>query len=389
MTHEGDSPIVDLTILMPCLNEAQALPTCIERAYEGVRRAGVETFEILVADNGSHDGSQELARRLGARVIDVPVRGYGAALLGGIAAARGRFVLMGDADGSYDFSQAPAFLEKLRQGAKLVVGSRLRGIIQPGAMPFLHRYLGNPVLTALGNLLFGAGLSDFHCGLRAFDRQAVLDLRLKTPGMEFASEMIIRARLRGLPLAEVPITYSPDLRSRPPHLRTWRDGWRHLRFLLLLSPAGLMLVPGALLFLIGTIASLVLLRGPVHVGRIVFDVHSLVVSSSLAVVGLQVWLTGLLARGFASRMGVLPASRWLDSARELFSLEAGLGLGLVLVLAGVAMILATVSYWSAFAFGPLHDISRSLRMAIVGTSLIVAGIQLIFASFGLSLLDVT
>src|SRR5919197_585369 len=270
----GEESGVELSIVMPCLNEAETLTICIRKAKQSLREHSI-AGEIIVADNGSHDGSQALAARMGVRLVHVQAKGYGNALMGGIAAARGKYVIMGDADDSYDFTSLGPFITKLRAGYDLVMGNRFKGGIQPGAMPVLHRYLGNPVLTGLGRLLFGSPCGDFHCGLRGFNKAAIMRLGLRTTGMEFASEMVVKATLYRLRIAEVPTTLSPDGRSRPPHLRSWRDGWRHLRFLLLYSPRWLFLYPGALLMLVGLVMMLWLLPNPRAIGYITLDVHTL------------------------------------------------------------------------------------------------------------------
>jgi glycosyltransferase involved in cell wall biosynthesis len=376
---------VELTILMPCLNEAETLAGCIRNAHLGAQEAGVEEYEVLVADNGSTDGSPGIADAEGARVIHVPRRGYGAALQAGIEQARGRYVIMGDSDESYDFRQIGAFVQRLRTGDQLVMGTRLKGEIRPGAMPLLHRYLGNPVLTFLGNLLFRTGLSDFHCGLRGFDREAVTALGLRTTGMEFASEMVIRATLSGLKTSEIPIVYTPDRRSRRPHLRTWQDGWRHLRFMLLFSPRWVFIYPGVTLAVVSGLAVGILLRGPLRVGSVVFDVSSLLVASSLLIVGVQMVLFGVFARAYAARMGLLPVQAGLERFIDSFSLGAGLASGVGLSLLGVGVYAAGLLTWSRQGFGPL-DYEQILRIMIPGMLLLVGGLQVFFSSFMLSLL---
>jgi hypothetical protein len=382
---EPDSSI-ELSIVMPCLNEAETLAGCIRAAHAGGRTASPQSYEIIVADNGSTDGSQQIAAAQGARVIQVPTRGYGAALQAGIRAACGRFVLIADSDASYDFSTIQPFIERLRAGCQLVVGTRIRGSILPGAMPFLHRRLGNPLLTALANLLFRTKLSDYHCGMRAFDREAILSLGLVTGGMEFASEMIIRASLAGLPVDEVPIIYYPDGRSRPPHLHTWRDGWRHLRFMLIFSPRWVLLYPGLLLVAAGLTATLILSAGPVRVGRVTFDVHTLLVATTTLVTGTLLILLAITSRAYASRVGLLPRSPRLEGFLDTFSLGIGLSAGILLILAGLALYFAGLVVWGETAFGPLLQLQRTLRIMIGGTTLITIGAELLFGSFVLSLL---
>lgn len=272
--------MTELTILMPCLNEAETLATCVTKAMDYLKRSGIDG-EVVIADNGSTDGSQKIAEDLGARVVAVPVRGYGAALGAGIAAAKGRFVIMGDSDDSYDFSRLDGFVERLRAGADLVMGNRFKGGIAKGAMPPLHRYLGNPVLSTIGRVLYATPVKDFHCGLRGFSRQAILGLGLTTPGMEFASEMVIRASLAGLKIEEVPTTLSPDGRSRPPHLRSWRDGWRHLKLLLTFAPFSLFFVPGLVMLALGLPAFAALMLGPVQIGGMTFATGSLILTATV------------------------------------------------------------------------------------------------------------
>lgn len=378
---------LELTILMPCLNEAETIASCIRQAHHGAATAGVERYEIIVADNGSRDGSQSIAEAEGARVINVPLRGYGAALYAGIAAAEGKFIIMGDSDASYDFSQIKPFVDQLRSGSQLVMGTRLGGEILPGAMPFLHRYLGNPFLTWLANTFFSSDLSDYHCGLRGFDRESILHLQLNTQGMEFASEMVIKATLAGYSVAEVPIIYHPDGRSHPPHLRTWRDGWRHLRFLLLYSPRWLFLYPGIVLSVVGLVTSILLLMGPFPVGEIVFDVHTLLFTSTIFVIGTQVVYLAILARAYASRLGLLPQSPSLEKSLDRFSLGFGLVAGFLLCIAGIALYGVGLAIWGGKHFGPLSEYTSTLRIVIAGTTLLIVGMQTFFGSFVLSLFE--
>ncbi|HEX6690240.1 MAG TPA: glycosyltransferase family 2 protein, partial [Burkholderiales bacterium] len=302
---------MELTILMPCLDEAATVGVCVQKARGFLQRSGVEG-EVLVADNGSSDGSRGIAERAGARVISVQRRGYGAALGAGIAAARGRYVIMGDADDSYDFSRLESMVEKLRAGHQLVMGNRFKGGIRPGAMPALHRYLGNPVLSFIGRMLFGTGVRDFHCGLRGFDREAARGLDLRTPGMEFASELVVKASLAGWRIAEVPVVLHPDGRGRPPHLRSWRDGWRHLRFLLLFSPRWLFLYPGLALLTLGSALTAVLYVTPLRLGSAGLDIHSMLYAAAGALLGMQLCLFALFARVSAQSAGLLPRRASLD-----------------------------------------------------------------------------
>ena len=377
-------PTPELSIVMPCLNEAETLATCIGKARRFLDGHGV-AGEIIVADNGSTDGSQEIARRLGARVVDVPERGYGSALHGGITAARGRYAILGDSDDSYDFSDLGAFLERLRAGDALVMGNRFAGRILPGAMPPLHRYLGNPVLSALGRIFFRSPVGDFHCGLRAVNRKAYDEIAPTTSGMEYASEMVIKATLAGLPISEVPIVLHPDGRSRPPHLRSWRDGWRHLRFMLLFSPRWLFLIPGSLLFGLGFLASVWLATGMRRVGPAYLDIHTLLIAGLACLLGYQLIVFALFTKVFAISEGFQPMPGYLDRLFRHVSLETGILLGLVLTLAGLGALLAALLRWRAAGFGEL-DPRETMRQVIPGSILLVLGIQTVFSSFFLSTL---
>jgi hypothetical protein len=379
---------MELTIVMPCLNEAETLADCIRAAKEGAELSGVDGYEIVVADNGSEDGSTLIAQTNGARLVPVKQRGYGAALRGGIAAAAGRYVLMGDSDSSYDFTETRHFLNRLREGHQLVMGTRIRGEIRPGAMPALHRWVGNPLLTAIGNALFGSRLSDYHCGLRGFDRDAINALNLRTEGMEFASEMVIRASLAGYSTCEVPVTYRPAGRSRPPHLRTWQDGWRHLRFMLLYSPRWVMLYPGVVLGVMGALATLALMFGPIRLGALTLDVHTMLVSATATLVGTLLVLLALTARGYASRTGLLPQNPSLEQLLERFSLGIGLAAGVLLTMLGAGLYGVGLTLWGEAAFGPIYNIQQTLRWMIAGTTLIGLGAEVFFGSFVLSLLGI-
>jgi hypothetical protein len=377
--------MTELTILMPCLNEVATVGRCVEKARGFLRRAGIEG-EVVVADNGSHDGSRELALQAGARVIEVVERGYGAALAAGIRAARGRFVIMGDADDSYDFSALEGFVEKLREGYPLVMGNRFRGGIRRGAMPPLHRYLGNPVLSFIGRMLFRTGVGDFHCGLRGFDREAVTSLGMRTPGMEFASELVMKAALARWRIAEVPVTLYPDGRGRAPHLRSWRDGWRHLRLLLLFSPRWLFLYPGVLLLAIGLSMTVLLYSTPVRLFGAGLDIHSMLYASAAALLGMQLCLFALFARVAAQNSGLLPRGKSMDRVLALFTLERGLIAGLCAVLAGLVWSAAAFWQWREAGFGAL-DPRVVMRDTIPASSLMVGGMELMLASFLLSLLN--
>lgn len=369
---------VELTILMPCLNEARTLPACIAKAHDFLAHNGVRG-EVLIADNGSSDGSQTLARACGARVVSVPVRGYGAALMVGIEAAKGRYVIMGDADDSYDFGALEAFVAELRRGSHLVMGNRFRGGILPGAMPPLHRYLGNPVLSFVGRLFFKSPIGDFHCGLRGFERQAILQLGLCCQGMEFASEMVVKASLSRLRIAEVPTTLSPDGRDRPPHLRTWRDGWRHLRFLLLFTPRWLFLYPGVALALLGLAQLMLAHFHPGGWGRWPVGIHTQLLASAGMVLGYQTMLFAMgavLARHCAHLNTIHPRERWAlrVASGSLLPIVGGLA-----TLAGLGLCAGLTWQWGSSGFGSL-DPETAMRQIIPGVALLLMGTQSILAS---------
>ena len=369
---------------MPCLDEAATVARCVAKARGFLERAGIDG-EVLVADNGSTDASQVLASKAGARVIAVAERGYGAALSAGIAAARGRYVVMGDADDSYDFSRLDLFLGKLREGYPLVMGNRFKGGIRPGAMPALHRYLGNPVLSFVGRLFFRTGVRDFHCGLRGFDREAARSLDLRTSGMEFASELVVKAALAGWRIAEVPTTLDPDGRGRPPHLRSWRDGWRHLRFLLLFSPRWLFLYPGLGLLLAGCTLTTLLYFTPLRIAGAGLDIHSMLYAAAGALLGLQFCLFALFARTAAFAAGLLPRHAVLERVLRLFTLERGLLVGLAIALIGFLWSAAAFWQWRESGFGAL-DPRIVMRDTIPASALMVGGMELVLASFLLSVI---
>jgi glycosyltransferase involved in cell wall biosynthesis len=376
----------ELTVLMPCLNEAETLARCIDKARRYISRSGIDG-EVLIADNGSTDGSQTIAREHGASVIDVPVKGYGSALIAGIRAARSPYVIMGDSDDSYDFSELDAFVQKLREGNDLVMGNRFKGGIRPGAMPPLHRYLGNPVLTTIGRVFFRSPCGDFHCGLRGFSRDAILGLDLQAPGMEFASEMVVKATLKGLHITEVPTTLSPDGRSRPPHLRSWRDGWRHLRFLLLFSPKWLFLYPGLFLLIFGLLFSAWLLPGPRQIGAITFDIHSLLYSAMAIVVGVQSIQFWAFANAHGMHEGILPPSATLHRVLGVATVERGLITAAILLLLGLVLGVLAVSSWSNAAFG-LLDPTLTMRLAIPSAVCIVLAFEVAYGVFVLNVLGI-
>ncbi|GGA72995.1 dolichol-P-glucose synthetase [Edaphobacter acidisoli] len=373
-----------VTILMPCLNEAETLAFCVRQAVAALRDNNV-SGEVLVADNGSTDGSQQIAVAEGARVVPVAIRGYGAALIAGIEDARGKYVLMADADASYDFGHLPRFLAKLEEGNDLVMGNRFSGEIKPGAMPPLHRYLGNPVLSFIGRLFFGVPVRDFHCGIRAMRRDAIRSLNLKTTGMEFASEMVVRSSLSGLRIAEVPTTLSPDGRSRPPHLRTWRDGWRHLRFLLLFSPRWLFFYPGVITFFVGLLISLWLIAGPRTVGHWTFDVDTLTYALGLVLIGAHISVFAVSAKVFGTKEGFLRPNPQFERVFQYINLEVGLLFGCALLLVGLATLGYAISIWHAADFGNLSA-QRMLRLTLPSATCLMLGIEAIFGSFFLSLL---
>ncbi|MGA1367082.1 MAG: glycosyltransferase family 2 protein [Blastocatellia bacterium] len=375
---------LELSIVMPCLNEAETLATCIRKAQSFLSGAGI-AGEVVIADNGSTDGSPGIATSLGARVVSVEAKGYGSALRGGIEAARGRFVIMGDADDSYDFAALTPFVERLRAGDQLVMGNRFRGGIAPGAMPPLHRYLGNPVLTSIGRLFFGSPCGDFHCGLRGFEREAILGLGLRTTGMEFASEMVVRATLNQLRIVEVPTTLSKDGRNRPPHLRSWRDGWRHLRFLLMYSPRWLFLYPGLLLMGVGLGLGGWLLPAPRRVGGVELDVHTLLYTAMAVVIGFQAVLFAVFTKVFVIREGLMPPDRRLDRLFDVVTLEVGLTVGLLLLLGGAGGTLYSIGLWDQQNFGPLNP-REVMRGAIPSGMALILGSQILLSSFFLSIL---
>ena len=377
----------DLTILMPCLNEAETLAVCIKKAQFGLQRAGV-SGEVLIADNGSTDGSQAIAEKAGARVVSVKEKGYGSALRGGVAAAQGQWIIMGDADDSYDFSKLEGFVQKFREGYDLVMGCRLPsggGSIAPGAMPWKNRWIGNPSLSFIGRLFFKCPARDFHCGLRGFTKAAYDKMDLQTSGMEFASEMVMKATLKSLKITEVPITLHPDGRSRPPHLKPWRDGWRHLRFMLLYSPRWLFLAPGMFLMLVGGGLAAVLSFGNIHAGNIQFDVGTLAVTCMAVIVGLQLVAFAFFTKVFAIAEGLLPQDPQFSKVFKIFTLEKGILAGLAVLIFGVALLVFALHRWGSAHYGVL-DASENLRRLLPAVTLIVTGIQMVFSSFFLSML---
>ena len=374
----------DVSVVLPCLNEAETLADCIAQIRQTFERSALHG-EIIVADNGSSDTSPQIAAALGARVVTVKERGYGSVLAGGIAAARSDFIVMGDSDCSYDFGDIPNFLHQLRAGADLAMGNRFLGGILEGAMPPLHRYLGNPVLTRIGRLLFHSSCGDFHCGLRAFTKKAYESMNLRTTGMEFASEMVVKATLFGMRIAEVPTTLSPDGRSRPPHLRSWRDGWRHLRFLLMYSPRWLFLYPGAALMTVGCALGAFLLPGPRRVGSVVLDIHTLLYAVLAVLVGYQAILFALFTKVFAITEGLLPEDPRLNKLFRYLNLESGLAAGILLQGIGGACAVYSVLLWNGHGFGAM-DPTSLIRVVACALAFVVLGVETSLASFFFSIL---
>jgi glycosyltransferase involved in cell wall biosynthesis len=376
---------LELTVLMPCLNEAATIGTCIRKAMDSIERLGI-AGEVVIADNGSTDGSQQIAEELGARVVPVERRGYGAALSAGIAAARGRWVIMGDADDSYDFSALEPFVRRFREGYDLVVGNRFKGGIRPGAMPWLHKWLGNPVLTFISRRLYGTPVGDINCGLRGFDRNKMLALGVRSPGMEFAIEMIVKARMQGLRVAEVPTTLSPDAEGREAHLNTWRDGWKSLRLLILYSPKWLFLYPGLTLFAVGVAGMAWLIPGGRAIGSVGFDVSTLLYFSLAAILGLQAIYFFVTARWFGITEGLLPEDplirRIVERPRRL---EWALLVGVLLIATGLGLSIYALARWNQADFGPLNY-PESLRVVIPAATLIACGVQTALSALFLSVL---
>jgi glycosyltransferase involved in cell wall biosynthesis len=380
---------LEVSIVIPCLNEAETITDCVKEAREALQEA--EIFgEIIVADNGSTDGSQALAELAGASVVNVREKGYGSALLGGIAQAQGTYILMGDADGSYNFRELGRFMGHLRSGDDLVMGCRMPkggGQIKPGAMPWLHRRLGNPVLTGIGKLFFKTPIDDFHCGLRAFRADTIRALNLRTTGMEFASEMVVKATLANCKVSQIPVTLSPDKRSRKPHLRSWRDGWRHLRFLLLYSPRWLFLYPGIFLFLVGLLGFTALLPGPLKLGTVTFDTNTLLLSSLAIIVGFQVINLYIFAKAYAASVGLLPPDPKIKKLLDGKPAEWGILIGMLFILGGIGLIVYALLTWQSTGFGQL-SYPDSLRIIIPGVTAIGVGVQFSFGGFILAVLGI-
>ena len=377
---------MELTVVMPCLNEAETVATCVRKAVTFLHEHDIDG-EVVVADNGSTDGSQQLATDAGARVVPISEKGYGNALMGGIVAARGEYVIMGDADDSYDFTNLMPFIEELRKGADLVMGNRFKGGIEPGAMPPLHRYLGNPVLSFIGRLFFGSKIGDFHCGLRGFRKDSIMKLGLQATGMEFASEIVVKATINKQRIAEVPTTLAKDGRSRPPHLHTWRDGWRHLRFLLLFSPRWLFLYPGLVILLLGIVIGAMVVPRPLSVGAVTFDVDTLVAASAMVVIGFQAVLFALFTQVYAGSEGFLPEQQRVRRILRTLSLERGLLVGGVLFVAGIVGLVFSLSYWGSASFHSL-DYNHALRLVVPSVTALIVSFQIILGTFFLSILGI-
>jgi glycosyltransferase involved in cell wall biosynthesis len=373
----------ELTILMPCLNEAETLETCINKARTFLETEHVNG-EILIADNGSTDGSREIAARCGARVVPVEERGYGAALIGGCNAARGTYVIMGDADDSYDFLHLMPFLEKLREGYELVMGNRFKGGIAKGAMPPLHRYLGNPVLSGIGRIFYKSDIGDFHCGLRGYNREAMLKLNLQTTGMEYASEMVVKATLYNLKITEVPTTLSPDGRSRAPHLRSFHDGWRHLKFLLMHSPNWLFLYPGIFFVALGVILMLVTTAGSIRIGSVGFDINTILYASAMLMIGVNTIFFSVFTKTYAQVTGFIPVK---EHKKSFMTVDRGIFLGALLFLIGLVLTIVAIVYWNHHAFGALEP-QKIMRITIPAVTCMVVGIQIVFSSFFIGILKI-
>lgn len=376
---------MELTILMPCLNEAKTIGICIEKAKKFLNTNNIDG-EILIADNGSTDGSKEIARKNGARVVDIKEKGYGAALIGGCNAAYGKYVIMGDSDDSYDFLNLMPFVEKLREGYELVMGNRFKGGIEPGAMPPLHKYLGNPVLSFIGRVLYRSDIKDFHCGLRGYNRESILKLNLHTLGMEYASEMVVQATLHKLKITEVPTTLKKDGRDRPPHLRSWSDGWRHLTFLLMHSPKWLFLFPGLILFIIGLILGSFIVVSPIIIKNITLDVNTLIYTSISTIIGFQLILYYILTLKYAEKTKFIPSTN-ISKKFVKFTMNKGILIGAILFLIGLIGSIIAFCIWSSTGFGALIP-EKMLRLTIPILVVFVCSIQLMFSSFFLGILEI-
>ena len=376
---------MDVSVVLPCLNEARTLRACIGTIKDSFEIHGL-LGEVIVADNGSSDESREIAIRHGAHLVIVSKRGYGNALRGGIEEAQARYIVFGDADGSYDFKDVPRFLDKLRQGDELVMGNRFKGKIHDGAMPWLHRYLGNPVLSAIGRLFFGAHVGDFHCGLRGFSKDAYQRMELRSTGMEFATEMVVKAAIMEMRIGEIPIELRPDGRDRPPHLRTWRDGWRHLRFMILMCPRWLFWLPSLFLFVISLLSAIALELGALIIGPMRFSIHTLLIAGTGMVVSVQLMTFAIYSERLASLIGLNRKSKLRKSRWPCWSLELGLLVGIGLIAIGMGLLGWLTLKWSKSQFGPLEP-EITMRVAIPAVVSITHGFQIVFGSFFLSFLS--
>lgn len=375
----------ELTILMPCLNEAETLGVCIQKAKKFLSENQI-AGEVLIADNGSTDGSLEIAALAGATVVHAREKGYGAALKSGIDAARGKYIIMGDADDSYDFYPLLPFVEKLREGCDLVMGNRFRGGVKKGAMPFLHRYVGNPVLSFAGRLFFRSPVKDFHCGLRGINKESITRLGLVTPGMEFASEMVVKATIMNYKIAEVPVVLHPDGRSRPPHLNTWRDGWRHLVFLLMYSPRWLFFYPSVFAFLVSLVGLLILLSGTQRIFNLNLNIHTLTFAGAMVVISYQLFMLAIFVRIFSLNQGLFPAKKKHFTWFKYFTLERGIAAGFVMIAGGIALFAVLLAQWANLGFGQIEDVSSTFRLLIPSLTLLSLGVITIFSSFFLRIL---
>jgi len=373
----------EVSVIMPCLNEEETVGKCIKKTFDSFKRLNIDG-EVIVCDNGSTDKSVQVAKSLGARVVHEAKKGYGSAYMKGFEEARGKYIIMGDSDDSYDFSDIERFITPLREGKDIVMGSRFKGKIMPGAMPWHHRYIGNPLLSWFLNKLFKTGISDAHCGMRSFTREAYQKMRLCTTGMEFASEMVINAAKAGLDMVEIPITFYPDGRSGKPHIRSFRDGWRHLRFMLMYSPTHLFLIPGTSLMLIGLVLSIVLLRGTIFIGGRGYSFHLSILGSLLTLLGFQIINLGLYAKAYSFMQYFQRADKFIEKFYRYFKLEWGLVLGFFLFMVGFLMDFFVLYSWIKGGFGDLLEVSK----ASFATTLMVMGVQTIFSSFFLSMLDI-
>ncbi len=376
---------MELTILMPCLNEAETLEICIKKAKTFLSENNVEG-EVLIADNGSTDGSQEIAVRCGARVVDIPEKGYGAALIGGSSAANGKYVIMGDADDSYDFLHLMPFVEKLREGYDLVMGNRFKGGIAKGAMPPLHRYLGNPVLSFLGRVFYPSKIGDFHCGLRGYNKERIQALELQTTGMEYASEMVVKCTLNKYNMAEVPTTLSPDGRTRAPHLRSWSDGWRHLKFLLMHCPNWLFLYPGMILMAIGVVMMALLIGGPLTIGKITFDIHTMMYSAAFILLGAGGVQFAVFTKIYAANTKYIPMTKSIEKMSKITT-ERGALVGVILTVIGLVATIVALTMWGRTSFGNLNP-EYVMRITIPALVFMQLGVQLIFGSFFVGILNI-